>query len=586
MKNLPLLLLGLILSLFTTTTSAQVTSEQARNFQIDTTHTGSITTQHLTPPLRQRWVVDFGQSISYPLIADGKVFVTVTNGISGTTLFALDTTSGGLLWSFDLGGRFPWSATCYENGRVFALNGNGMLRAFDGATGEVIWSVQFPDLFIFSAPPTISGGVIYIGGSGSGGTVFALDAASGAVLWTTPVLNGDASSPAVTSDGVYVSYSCLNVYKLNPATGSPIWQFSDGCSGGGGATPALYNGRLYVRDILTDDIFDSQTGTIIGTFNAKNIPVFSGNRGFFLNGPNVLGTFGTLQARDVNTNSVLWNFAGDGLLQSAVLAVNNYIYVGSALGNLYAVDATTGQQVWQTNTGNSIPYVDEINLSQPLTSFAAGEGLLVIPTSTTLVAYEGDMTPPVTQASVAGTAGTNGWYRSVVQVSLSATDDLSGVRSSFYRIDGGVVETYVGPFGLTAQGQHTVEYWSIDNLNNTEATHSLLIKIDTVAPVVTASANPSTAAKSPRPVSVTISGSVTDALSGVSSASFNVIDEYGATQPSGAVTLQPNGSYSFTLSLPATKQGNDKDGHLYTIVVQGVDRAGNLATATTTLRIK
>ena len=69
---------------------------------------------------------------------------------------------------------------------------------------------------------------------------------------------------------------------------------------------------------------------------------------------------------------------------------------------------------------------------------------------------------------------------------------------------------------------------------------------------------------------------MTDAVSGIASASFNVIDEYGTTQPSGPITVQANGSYSFTLSLPANRPGNDRDGHLYTIVVSGVDQAGNL----------
>jgi outer membrane protein assembly factor BamB len=753
MKKLPLFLLVVIFTLFATNTSAQVVN-QARNYQNDATHTGSVTTDNLTPPLRQRWSVDFGESISYPLIADGKVFVTVRNASSGTTLYALDTTFGGLIWSFDLSGSFRWSGLCYENGRVFAVNGSGLLRAFDGTSGAAIWQVQLPDQFVFSAPPTVSQGVIYVGGAGSGGTLYAVDATSGAVLWTMPVLNGDTSSPAVTNDGVFVSYSCQNVYKFDPATGAQIWHVDSGCSGGGGTTPVLYNGRLYVRDILSDAIFDSDTGQIIGSFNAKNTPVFSGDRGFFLNGPHVLGTFGTLQARDVNTNLVLWSFNGDGFLQSAILVVNDYVYVGSAQGNLYAVNSVTGQQAWVTNTGDSIPYVDEFNLSQPLTGFAAGEGLLVVPTSTKLIAYEGDTTPPtltfgaptpapnnagwnntpvdisfttaddlsgvqssnpasplhfaaegtnqtqevtvtdnagnsatftspavnidltqpstiailpgvsqdqewfggsplvtlsasdnlsgvggtffridgtggpnfyggpflipgegthtleywsvdiagniethktrivridgtppVTLATVSGTAGVNGWYRSAVQISLSATDNLIGVMGSFYRIDGGVVQTYLGPFVFSTAGQHTIEYWSIDNLNNIEATHSLVIKIDTVAPVVTAAANPSTAPKGPKPVNVTISGSATDALSGINSAGYNVIDEYGATQPSGAVTLQANGSYSFVLSLPANRPGNDRDGHLYTIVVTGFDQAGNSATATTTFRI-
>jgi len=752
MKKLTLSQIGLLCILFATTARAQA-PEQARQFQINTTHTGSITVQNLTPPLKQRWAVNFGKLISYPLIADGRVYVTVKVAPGqGTILYALNATDGAILWSFALGGSSQWSAACYENGRVFAVNGSGFLRAFDGATGNVIWGVQMPGQFSFDGPPTVDQGVIYLSGAGSGGTVYAVNANTGAVIWTSSVMNGGTNSPAVTSDGIYVSYACPNVYKLNPATGAKIWHYAPGCSGGGGKTAALYNGRLYVRD-SSDTIHDSQTGSIIGTFNAKNTPAFSGNRGFFLNGPRFFGSFGTLEARDVNTQALLWSFAGDGQLQSAVLVVNDYVYVGSASGKLYAVNAATGQQVWVTTAGTSIPYVDEQNVSQPVTGFAAAEGLLVIPTSTTLVAYEGDTTPPtltfgvptpvanaagwnntavdvpfttaddlsgvqssdpasplhftaegmnqtqdvtvtdnvgnsatftspainidltppsstavipgvsqdqewfsgpvqvtlnatdnlsgvkpgsffridgggpnlifgsflipsagthtlqyasedragnveawktriinidpappVTSSAVSGILGTNGWYRSAVQVSLTATDNLNAVVGSFYRIDGGVVQTYGGPFGLSTPGLHTIDYWSIDHVN-IEPTHTLVVRIDTGAPLVTAAVNPATAPKGPKPVTVTISGSVSDAVSGVSSVSYSVIDEYGAAQPSGPVMIQVNGNYSFAITLPATKQGWDKDGHLYTIVISATDQAGNAAQATTTLRI-
>ena len=115
MKNLTLsLLLGCICVVFATTTQAQA-PEQATNFQINTTHTGSISVENLTPPLKQRWVVNFGQPMSYPLIADGNVYVTVKNNPThGTTLHAVDATTGSIVWSFDLGGDFWWSASCYE----------------------------------------------------------------------------------------------------------------------------------------------------------------------------------------------------------------------------------------------------------------------------------------------------------------------------------------------------------------------------------------------------------------------------------------------------------------------------------------
>lgn len=578
MKNLTLSLLGLISILFATTAQAQG-PEQARNFQINATHTGANSVEGLNPPLRQRWVVDFGQPISYPLIADGKVFVTVRVDAGGTTLHALDATNGATFWSTALGGSSHWSGTCYENGRVFALNGSGLLRAFDGTTGSLIWSSQLPGQFSFSAPPTVHGGVIYTGGAGSGGTVYAVDVNTGAVLWTRSVMNGDKSSPAVDNEGVYVSYSCPNVYKLSPTTGAVIWHYAPGCSGGGGKTPALHLGRLFVRD-FSDTIFDSSTGTIVGNFNAKNTPAFSGMRGFFLNGPHFFGSFGTLEARDMSTNSVLWSFAGDGTLQSAVLVVNDYVYVGSAQGRLYAVDVATGQQVWVTTAGTSIPFVDEQNSSQPLTSFAAAEGLLVVPTSTTLVAYEAfipDTTPPtLTWGNQIPAANAFGWNNTPVDLPYTTLDE-SGIQSA---VPGSPL--HFGSEGANQTQQVTVT----DNAGNAATFTSPAVNIDMTAPVVLATASPSTANKSPRPVIVTISGSVTDALSGVSSANFNVIDEYGVTQPSGEVPLQLKGNYSFTLSLPATKHGSDKNGHLYTIVVSGFDRTGNSASATTTLTIK
>ena len=576
MKKLPLFSVVLFCTLFVSTASAQV-PEQARNFQIDATHTGSISVQNLIPPLWQRWVVNFGRPISYPLIADGRVFVTVKNASgSGTELFAIDSANGVLLWSFNLGGSFFFSGSCYENGRVFAVNGSGLLRAFDAATGNVAWSTQLPGQFMFSSQPTVRDGVIYTGGAGSGGTVYAVDATTGAVIWTQSVANGDHSSPAVTSDGVYVSYACPNVYKLNPANGAVIWHYAPGCSGGGGKTPAVYSNRVYVLD-STGTIHDSFNGALIGNFVAKNTPVFSGSTGFFLEGPNFFGSFGTLRARDVDTNAVLWSFAGDGQLQSALLGVNNYVYAGSASGKLYAVNAATGQQVWVTQAGASIPYVDEHNVSQPVTGFAAGEGLLVVPTSTTLVAYESDTTPPtVTWGNKTPAANAAGWNNTAVDLAFTTADNLSGVQSA----------NPSSPLHFGSDGANQTQNVTVtDNVGNSATYTSPVVNIDTVLPVVTASANPATASKRPQPVIVTISGSATDALSGISGAGFNVIDEYGVTQPSGSVTVQANGSYSFSLSLPATKQGNDKNGHLYTIVVTATDRAGNMKSASTTLTI-
>jgi hypothetical protein len=198
-----------------------------------------------------------------------------------------------------------------------------------------------------------------------------------------------------------------------------------------------------------------------------------------------------------------------------------------------------------------------------------------------------DATAPSAQATASGTVGLNGWYGGPVQVSVSATDALSGVASRNYTLDGGSTQTFTAPFTVSAPGTHTINYWSVDMAGNAVQSQALIVRIDGAAPVISLVANPSNAPKSNKPLNVTVSGSVTDAPSGVnlSGTTYSVVDEYGVSQPSGSVVLQPNGSFSFTLSLPATRKGNDLDGHTYTITVQGKDQAGNTGAVSATVRI-
>src|SRR5262249_20648456 len=110
-------------------------------YQIDATHSGA-QFDSVTPPLTQRWSRDLGGQISYPLIAGGRIFVTVANpSTNGSTLYALDEANGASIWGpIDLGGSRPWSNAAYDAGRVFAVNIDGLLRAFDAASGTLLWS--------------------------------------------------------------------------------------------------------------------------------------------------------------------------------------------------------------------------------------------------------------------------------------------------------------------------------------------------------------------------------------------------------------------------------------------------------------
>jgi hypothetical protein len=106
---------------------------------------------------------------------------------------------------------------------------------------------------------------------------------------------------------------------------------------------------------------------------------------------------------------------------------------------------------------------------------------------------------------------------------------------------------------------------------------------DTTPPNINASANPARIwPPDHRGAQVTISGSMSDDLSGIdpASATFAVVDEYGALQPSGSFTVQDDGTFSFTLQLDAWRDGKDLDGRHYSINLTAADNAGNIATRT------
>ncbi|MBC7081665.1 MAG: choice-of-anchor J domain-containing protein [Thermoplasmatales archaeon] len=92
---------------------------------------------------------------------------------------------------------------------------------------------------------------------------------------------------------------------------------------------------------------------------------------------------------------------------------------------------------------------------------------------------------PVTTCIIDGTMGENGWYTSNVQIKLVANAYICGVKETYYRIDGGEWQNYVGPFTFTSEGTHTIEYYSVSNSCIVETPAKITVfKIDKTAPTV------------------------------------------------------------------------------------------------------
>jgi outer membrane protein assembly factor BamB len=381
---------------------------QAVAYQIDPAHTGS-QSDGLTPPLVQRWSRDLGNSfstISYPLIVQGKVFVLVDNGNNyGFKLYALDEATGATVWGpvADDFANYTFGGLAYDGGRIFVLDFDGFLDAFDVSTGMLVWEKYFggeyPDhriLYSFTSPPTAVGGTVYFSGDGSGTEVLAVSEQDGTLKWSSSVSGGMHCSPAVSASGVYVSYSAAATTALSPTTGQVLWQFRS-AGGDDGRTPVLFNNQLYVRDLVFRgfQILDASTGTQLGALDVGHIgptppaPAFSGSMGYFgYFANNITG----LKALDTATLATIWSFNGDSSISTAPIVDNGYVYVGSYNGTLYALNAQTGAAAWNTNVGAQFVYPDESN-AKMLTGFAAADGLLVVSAGNRLIAFQSSPKP-------------------------------------------------------------------------------------------------------------------------------------------------------------------------------------------------
>jgi outer membrane protein assembly factor BamB len=149
------------------------------------------------------------------------------------------------------------------------------------------------------------------------------------------------------------------------------------------------NGLLYAPDTAPDPatpnptdgghVFDALTGVVVGSYRSSCTPAIGPEIGYFRQD-------GVLRAIQLSTNTVLWNFAGDGQLDTAPILVNDVVFIGSRSGLLYALDGASGVTRGSWQLGEPIAYAEYLS-SGSVCGLAAGDGLLVVPTDSAVTAF-------------------------------------------------------------------------------------------------------------------------------------------------------------------------------------------------------
>ena len=172
--------------------------------------------------LKKGWTVRVGEGYSSPVAGGGRVYVHVRKD-PDEAVMALDMATGKVAWQQAYAApvqknpyakqmaKGPYSTPLLADGRLFTLGTTAIVSAWNASTGALLWRQDFSSridtskLFCGTAmsPLLTASGVIVHVGDDRGGTIAALDPASGKERWTTAVRGPGYASPiAATFDGM------------------------------------------------------------------------------------------------------------------------------------------------------------------------------------------------------------------------------------------------------------------------------------------------------------------------------------------------------------------------------------------------
>ncbi|KRE55852.1 OmpL47-type beta-barrel domain-containing protein [Paenibacillus sp. Soil750] len=244
---------------------------------------------------------------------------------------------------------------------------------------------------------------------------------------------------------------------------------------------------------------------------------------------------------------------------SALLSVSGYVSDGS--------QADLSQATIVFRSDNSA--VANVDGNGKVT--ATGEGITSVHALVTLggvtkeanTGFLADLRAPITIAEAV--------YGTQTVVALSATDNLSGIARTEYRIgDNGTWSPYTGLILIEQGGTHTVQYRSVDKTGNTEIVKTIVIGLlDRTAPVLTVALDKTSIwPANHKMVAVHATVNASDADSGVASV---ILTSITCSDPnSNASDIQAEiGTPATTFNLRAEKD------RTYTITYTAIDNAGN-----------
>jgi outer membrane protein assembly factor BamB len=198
--------------------------------------------------------------------------------------------------------------------------------------GDLKWAFKTNGK-IFSSP-IVHDGIVYIGSED--GNLYAIDEKTGKTHWKFKTGGAVHSSPAVFKNTVYIGSFDGYYYAIDSKTGQLKWKFKTGGEKWSGEISFL---GLKPVDKYMDDLWDFFLSSPVINPDKQNPSVFFGS------------SDGNVYALNADTGQLKWKFDAKGSIHCSPVLYKNTLYIGSWDANLYAIDIETGKERWRFETG-------------------------------------------------------------------------------------------------------------------------------------------------------------------------------------------------------------------------------------------
>ena len=286
------------------------------------------------------WTVELGKGYPGALVTDEMVFVVETTDKKNVAVRALRRSDGTEAWTTRWGatGDVPFfaaangdwvrSTPAWDGRTLYVGDMQERIMALDGSTGEIRWTLDFPERFGTKVPDF-----------------------------------GFASSPLVDEDALYVQ-AANSIVKVDRATGKTIWQSlagSDKIQASGAFSSPVIQTLAGVRQLVVltrntlhgislDDGLELWSQGV-PNFRGMNIltPVFHGDRIFTSTYKN--GSFLFEISLDDGTWSVSekWKQPGSGYMSSPVV-IGDFVYLHLGNGRVSCINLNSGEEQWRSES--------------------------------------------------------------------------------------------------------------------------------------------------------------------------------------------------------------------------------------------